>query len=105
MTDDVALKPCPFCGHESVEVFHHPDRGTMIGESWHVECLADACGNGTCHHETEAWNHRATDAKIKALVEAVGELVDACELPGEHCEIEQALPRVSNALAAFEGGV
>jgi Lar family restriction alleviation protein len=55
------LKPCPFCGGVQIEAFHHIDRGW--GASWHVECVAEECGNSTCHHDTEAtaiaaWNKR-----------------------------------------------
>ena len=55
------LKPCPFCGGVQIEAFHHIDRGW--GASWHVECVAEECGNSTCHHDTEAtaiaaWNTR-----------------------------------------------
>lgn len=61
----VELKPCPFCGGEDVSSFFHADRG--MGESWHVECLAESCGVGTCHHETNAeaiaaWNRRVGDS-------------------------------------------
>jgi len=28
-------------------------------------------------------------------------LVMACELPGDHCEVEQALPAAQQALAAY----
>ena len=56
-----ALLPCPFCGGVQIEAFHHIDRGW--GASWHVECVAEECGNSTCHHDTEAaaiaaWNKR-----------------------------------------------
>jgi hypothetical protein len=56
-----ALLPCPFCGGVQIEAFHHIDRGW--GASWHVECVAEECGNSTCHHDTEAnaiaaWNTR-----------------------------------------------
>lgn len=56
-----ALKPCPFCSGSDIGVYHHNIEG--YEKSWHVECNADDCGNGTCHHETEgdalaAWNRR-----------------------------------------------
>jgi Lar family restriction alleviation protein len=59
--DSAVLLPCPFCGGVQIEVFHHIDRGW--GASWHVECVAEECGNSTCHHDTEAtaiaaWNKR-----------------------------------------------
>lgn len=70
MTD--ALLPCPFCGGVQIEAFHHIDRGW--GASWHVECVAEECGNSTCHHDTEAtaitaWNKRQptqSDAQLDA---------------------------------------
>ena len=59
--DSAVLLPCPFCGGVQIEAFHHIDRGW--GASWHVECVAEECGNSTCHHDTEAtaiaaWNKR-----------------------------------------------
>ena len=59
--DSAVLLPCPFCGGVQIEAFHHIDRGW--GASWHVECVAEECGNSTCHHDTEAaaiaaWNTR-----------------------------------------------
>lgn len=67
-----ALLPCPFCGGVQIEAFHHIDRGW--GASWHVECVAEECGNSTCHHDTEAaaiaaWNKRQptqSDAQLDA---------------------------------------
>ena len=61
--DSAVLLPCPFCGGVQIEAFHHIDRGW--GASWHVECVAEECGNSTCHHDTEAtaiaaWNKRQT---------------------------------------------
>ena len=71
--DSAVLLPCPFCGGVQIEAFHHIDRGW--GASWHVECIAEECGNSTCHHDTEAtaiaaWNKRQptqTDALREAL--------------------------------------
>ena len=82
------LKACPFCGCEDVEVFHHPDRGGMIGDSWHVECGAEKCGNGTCHHETKAeaitaWNTRATDAALASLQAELAESEYRCATMSE----------------------
>ena len=59
--DSAVLLPCPFCGGVQIEAFHYIDRGW--GASWHVECVAEECGNSTCHHDTEAtaiaaWNKR-----------------------------------------------
>jgi hypothetical protein len=59
--DSAVLLPCPFCGGVQIKAFHHIDRGW--GASWHVECVAEECGNSTCHHGTEAaaitaWNTR-----------------------------------------------
>lgn len=71
--DQPVLLPCPFCGGAQIKAFHHIDRGW--GASWHVECIADECGNSTCHHDTEAaaiaaWNKRQptqSDALREAL--------------------------------------
>lgn len=59
------LAPCPFCGGNEISTFFHRDRG--MGDSWHVECLAENCGCGTAHHDAEAeaitaWNTRHTQA-------------------------------------------
>lgn len=37
------------------------------------------------------------------MVEALDNLVSACRLPGNHCEIEQAYPHAIAALKAAEG--
>ncbi len=87
MTDD--LKRCPFCGGEP-KVFHHQNK--WIGETWHIECLDDNCGCGTCHHESAdiaatVWNRRieAQAAEIERLREAGNDLgfyaghEDACD--------------------------
>ena len=42
-------------------------------------------------------------AVVAALVEALEELVMACDLPGDHCEVEQAMPRARAALALYRG--
>lgn len=42
-------------------------------------------------------------ATVAALVEALEELVMACDLPGDHCEVEQAMPRALAALALYRG--
>jgi hypothetical protein len=46
----------------------------MVGETWHIECLDDNCGCGTCHHESAeiaatVWNRRieAQAAEIERL--------------------------------------
>ena len=72
--DQPVLLPCPFCGGVQIEAFHHIDRGW--GASWHVECIADECGNSTCHHDTEAtaiaaWNKRQP-TQSDALLDAEG---------------------------------
>ena len=36
--------------------------------------------------------------EIKRLREALDNLISACELPGDHCEVEQALPHAKAAL-------
>lgn len=73
MTDD--LKPCPFCGGEP-KIFHHDTK--WFGPTWHIECLDDNCGCGTCHHDSAAiaatvWNRRAKPqaAEIARLREAL----------------------------------
>jgi hypothetical protein len=41
---------------------------------------------------------RSVIADRDRLREALDNLLSACELPGEHCEIEQATPRARDAL-------
>ena len=74
------LKPCPFCGGVDITVYHHPGRGGMFRESWHVECNAEHCGNGTYHHEAEAeaiaaWNTCPTE-QLQLAVEALEAVLD-----------------------------
>lgn len=93
MTDN--LKRCPFCGGEP-KIFHHQNE--WFGETWHIECLDDNCGCGTCHHDSKAiavtvWNRRVPrglqteidyleseieerDAKIERLRTALTEIRD-----------------------------
>ena len=46
------------------------------------------------------WQLKALRRERDGLREALDNLLSACELPGEHCEIERAIPR---ARAALEG--
>lgn len=39
---------------------------------------------------------------MKEMLLALDTLVSACEMPGDHCEIEQALPRAIAALNRFK---
>ncbi|GEM_PF-4480452 len=62
--------------------------------------------SGTPRYAVREWGWRylapVTDhATVAALVEALEGLVMACELPGDHCEVEQALPAAQQALAAY----
>lgn len=87
--DSAVLLPCPFCGGVQIEAFHHIDRGW--GASWHVECVAEECGNSTCHHDTEAtaiaaWNKRQptqSDALREAVIE---ECAKALEADAKKCD-------------------
>lgn len=77
MTD--GLLRCPFCGGVQIEAFHHIDRGW--GASWHVECVAEECGNSTCHHDTEAtaiaaWNKRQPTQSDALTIAASALLAD-----------------------------
>lgn len=80
--EPVALKSCPFCG-ASADLFSHADYGW--GPSYHVECKAEVCGCGTCHHETPdlaiaAWNQRPTPdlaERIEGLVEELRTIVQS----------------------------
>ena len=91
--DSAVLLPCPFCGGVQIEAFHHIDRGW--GASWHVECVAEECGNSTCHHDTEAtaiaaWNKRQptqSDA-LKAAGDAIRGLLDIAS--DDNLDSEQA---------------
>ena len=52
------------------------------------------------HAVREICNQRAfrLEAEIDRLREALDNLIAACELPGDHCEVEQALPHAKAAL-------
>ena len=41
---------------------------------------------------------RRLHAENERLREALDNLISACELPGDHCEVEQALPHAKAAL-------
>ena len=41
--------------------------------------------------------------QLDELKNALADLIMACELPGDHCEIEQALPQAYSAIAKCEG--
>lgn len=83
MTDE--LKPCPFCGGNP-RVFSHNNE--WIGRTWHIECLDDNCGCGTCHHDSAeiaatVWNRRIdegmkrmTDDMIEAVAQAIAEFAN-----------------------------
>ena len=45
---------------------------------------------------------RRLHAENERLREALDNLISACELPGDHCEIEQALPFAKAALRREE---
>lgn len=44
-------------------------------------------------------------AAAPELLEALDDLVLACELPGDHCEVEQALPAARAAIRKAVGGL
>jgi len=48
----------------------------------------------------ERCNERAfrLESEVERLREALDNLIVACELPGDHCEVEQALPYAKAAL-------
>jgi hypothetical protein len=61
----------------------------------------DGCWDaGPRHYECAVTRIRALERERWDLRQALDDLLSACELPGEHCEIEQAIPR---ARAALEG--
>ncbi len=79
MTDD--LKRCPFCGGEP-KVFYHDTK--WFGPTWHIECLDDNCGCGTCHHDSAeiaatVWNRRieAKAAEINIAKKVIVEQLQA----------------------------
>lgn len=83
MTDD--LKRCPFCGGEP-KVFHHQNK--WVGETWHIECLDDNCGCGTCHHESAeiaatVWNRRLPFG-LQTEIDYLESEIEDCDAKIEH---------------------
>lgn len=70
------------------------------------ECIHGSLGRqcalceAYCDHASAVEMIEKLTAERDALRAALDNLLSACELPGEHCEIEQAIPR---ARAALEG--
>ena len=103
--DSAVLLPCPFCGGVQIEAFHHIDRGW--GASWHVECVAEECGNSTCHHDTEAtaiaaWNKRQltqsdNNSQKLALSESFERVAKVAE---ERAAFNAGIEAAANALEA-----
>ena len=46
---------------------------------------------------------RKLDSTAQELLEALDSLHSACQLPGDHCEIEQAIPAAIAAIAKAKG--
>ena len=74
------LKPCPFCGGESVVTKHH-NRFT----EWYL-CSCPKChisqtgsGYGFRFVAVEAWNRNETTQIIDGCCTACGALMDCCE--------------------------
>lgn len=94
------LKPCPFCSGEP-RVFSHNNE--WIGRTWHIECLDDNCGCGTCHHESEkiaatVWNRRVSEqtTEIERLIQAGDGDVGLIHWQGEEIErLRKALAEIA----------
>ena len=63
----------------------------------------DQSGSNDCPQEDEAIANASLIAAAPELVKALDELVMAIELPGNHCEVEQALRHAKSALAKAVG--
>jgi hypothetical protein len=62
--------------------------------------------NCICHVALTNKDAKANAQLIAAapeLLEALDSLVSACDLPGDHCEVEQALPRAIAAIKKAKG--
>jgi len=69
------------------------DGGISVAWNGGAERIARAEANARLIAEAAAL--RAENARLR---EALDALVMACELPGDHCEVEQALPSARAAL-------
>ena len=96
------LKPCPFCGG--------PANGVKIMKFGAVMC--DSCGyiidRNSTKKAVEAWNTRAADPRVQALVEAAKPFAKGADgrrckdIRGMVCFDQTALLAVRAALAAFK---
>ena len=80
-------------------------RWRLNGDNQEYEWLLSSGAFVSSESETaNAWRYLAPvtpPATVAALVESLESLVMACELPGDHCEREQALPAARAALALY----
>lgn len=104
MSDAPELKPCPFCGGQADIWKASVDLGLP---AW-IACTH--CKEGVfCtkeHSTTEAaiaaWNRRAPDPRVAALVDAAKDAL--CVLEDADCYGSQVVTDLVAALAAFKGG-
>lgn len=62
MSDEIELKPCPFCGGSEITVVFNPTEGVDMTGMYIVSC--DDCGGTSGYRYTQddavaAWNGRA----------------------------------------------
>jgi hypothetical protein len=74
----------------------------MVAQIW------DSQGNALASVEPSVDQDQATAtarliAAAPELLSALDSLVSACDLPGDHCEVEQALPRAIAAIKKAKG--
>ncbi len=123
------MKPCPFCGETDIK--HHASVGLgrrFKCSRCHAEGPPARMDiRGATQPETDRlrrdeaarlWNGRCIASRgvetgsaiespremsaMKECVEALDNLLMALELPGNHCELEQAKPRARSALSKLE---
>ena len=106
MTDENRCEPPPEWRHIRGRHWLKNAAGELFWDIWDVDNgewwergRPDQSGIAGCTYVAPV----TYPATVAALVEALEGLVMACELPGDHCEREQALPAARAALALYRG--
>ena len=101
MSNEVTLKPCPFCGGERARTIH-------IRDGRKVACICGACSKPCFHGPLDqpsaeeraitAWNTRAASEREAKLVEALQMAIDVFEGMNDDEINVELLPNLRQAL-------